>query len=56
MMIRLTEQDNIVTITLNRPSKRNALSLPLIQALHETLDEVETNESMRACIIAGEGR
>ncbi len=55
-MIRLTEQDNIVTLTLNRPGKRNALSLPLIQALHQTLDEVESNDSMRAFILAGEGR
>ena len=55
-MIRLTQQDTVVTLTLNRPGKRNALSLPLIQALHESLDEVEKNESMRTFILAGEGR
>jgi len=55
-MIRLSEQDNIVTLTLNRPGKRNALSLALIQALHSGLDEVEKIESMRAFILAGEGR
>lgn len=55
-MIRLTEQDNIVTLTLNRPGKRNALSLTLIQALHQTLDEVEGKDSMRAFVLAGEGR
>jgi methylglutaconyl-CoA hydratase len=55
-MIRLCEQNQIVTLTLNRPGKRNALSLPLIQALHSTLDEVEKLKSMRAFILAGEGR
>jgi methylglutaconyl-CoA hydratase len=55
-MIRLTQQESTVTLTLNRPGKRNALSLELIQATHSALDEVENNESMRAFIIAGEGR
>lgn len=55
-MIRLCEHNQIVTVTLNRPGKRNALSLPLIQSLHNTLDEVEKIESMRAFILAGEGR
>ena len=55
-MIRLTQQENTVTLTLNRPGKRNALSLELIQALHNSLDEVEKIDSMRAFILAGEGR
>ena len=55
-MIRITQQENTVTLTLNRPGKRNALSLELIQALHSALDEVEKIESMRAFILAGEGR
>ena len=55
-MIRITEQNNIVTLTMNRPGKRNALSLALIQAMHEALDEVECNASMRAFVLAGEGR
>ena len=55
-MIRLTEQDNIVTLTLNRPGKRNALSFEIIQAVHEALDEVEANTTMRVFILAGAGR
>ena len=55
-MVRLQSQDGIVTVTFQRPSKRNALSLELIEALHETLDQVEKDESMRVCIFAGEGR
>ena len=55
-MIRLHTQDGIVTITLNRPSKHNALSLQLIESLHKALDEVESIPEMRVCVLAGEGQ
>ena len=55
-MIRITEHENIVTLTLNRAGKRNALSAKMIDALHAGLDEIEKNDSMRVLILAGEGR
>ncbi|MBC8310510.1 MAG: enoyl-CoA hydratase/isomerase family protein [Planctomycetes bacterium] len=55
-MILLTEKNNIVTLTLNRPDKRNALSGEMIDAIHNGLDEVEKNIEMRVMILAGEGR
>ncbi len=55
-MIRITEHENIVTLTLNRAGKRNALSVKMIDALHAGLDEIEKNDSMRVLILAGEGR
>jgi methylglutaconyl-CoA hydratase len=55
-MIRLTDQQNIVTLTMNRPRKRNALSIKMIDAMSEGLDEIEKNSSMRALILAGEGQ
>ena len=55
-MIRLHHNQGITTMTLNRPSKRNALSLELIEAMHEKLDEVERDDAMRVFILAGEGR
>ena len=55
-MIRLHQNKGITTMTLNRPSKRNALSLELIEAMHEKLDEVERDEVMRVFVLAGEGR
>ena len=54
-MISISEQNNIVTLSLNRPEKRNALSLELIQALHEALDTVEANVDMRILILTGKG-
>ena len=55
-MIQLTEQNNIVTLTMRRPEKHNALSSELIDAIHVGLDEVERNDGMRVMVLAGEGR
>ncbi|HIA71547.1 MAG TPA: enoyl-CoA hydratase/isomerase family protein [Phycisphaerales bacterium] len=55
-MIRITELNNIVTLTLNRAGKHNALSAEMIRAIHVGLDEVEQNADMRVLILAGEGR
>ena len=55
-MIRVNQQDNVVTLTLNRPGKRNALSLDIIRALHSALDDVEKIDDMRVFLLAGEGR
>jgi methylglutaconyl-CoA hydratase len=55
-MIRITETSNIVTLTLNRAGKRNALSVEMIDAIHGGLDEIEKNDEMRAMILAGEGQ
>ncbi len=55
-MIKITEQANIVTLTLNRAGKRNALSREMLNAIHEGLDEVERMKDMRVFILAGQGR
>ena len=43
------------TITLNRPDKRNALSLELMEELIAALREVSARDSVRAIVIAGAG-
>ena len=54
-MITLRSKNNIVTLSLNRPEKHNALSLELIRALHTALDTVEADDAMRVLILTGEG-
>lgn len=44
------------TITLNRPEARNALSLALIESLHEVLDDLEKNEDVRVLLVKGCGK
>jgi|SRR5436190_8509545 len=42
-------------ITLNRPEKRNALSLALMQELTAVLEEVSADQDLRAIVIEGAG-
>ena len=52
----LTEVENkVLTITVNRPDKLNALNAKTIEELHETLIESENDKEIRAIIITGSG-
>ena len=52
----LVERDaGVVTITLNRPRKLNAMTARMWQELIEALDEIEDNRDDRALIITGAG-
>lgn len=48
-------QNGIAVITLNRPNRRNALSLDLIRELIACLEEIERNRQLRAVILAAAG-
>ena len=43
-------------ITLNRPEKRNALSLALIEQLHEALWDADADREVHAVIVRGAGK
>ena len=43
------------TITLNRPDKRNAISIPMIAELQAALDEIEKTHT-RVVILTGTGK
>lgn len=45
----------VATLTLNRPKARNALSRPLMAALHAALDEIEADKSVHVVILRGAG-
>lgn len=46
----------LLILTLNRPTKLNALSSLLIQALQKALDDCELDKTIRVIIITGKGR
>lgn len=46
----------IVTITLNRPEKRNALTVPMLEAFRGAVKEVATAPDVRVLVIAGAGK
>ena len=53
--VLLTEQGPATRVTLNRPEKRNALSLELMEELIAALRTVGANPDVRAIVIAGAG-
>jgi methylglutaconyl-CoA hydratase len=54
-VLRVSEEGGVLTLALNRPEKRNALSGPLVQALIEALEAAETQEDVRVIVLTGEG-
>lgn len=48
--------DGLVTITLNRPAKLNALNIALHDALQPVLQSLETDASARVVVLTGAGR
>lgn len=47
--------DGHATLTLDRPEKRNALSVALRDAISDALDELAVDESVRCVVITGAG-
>lgn len=54
-VVLLEQGGNIATLTLNRPAQRNCLSLGVLSALAELLDELSISENIRAIILAANG-
>ncbi|GES28530.1 enoyl-CoA hydratase family protein [Streptomyces angustmyceticus] len=54
--IRVTRKDGIVTVTLARPDKLNALTFEAYADLRDLLAELSRERSVRALVLAGEGR
>lgn len=50
-----SDADGVVTLTLNRPSARNALSEALLDALTGEFDRIAADSAVRAVILTGEG-
>lgn len=49
------QRDAVLTLTLNRPEARNALSCTMIEALQQALDHAARDAGLRVIIIAGSG-
>ena len=49
-------QDNIATLTLNRPDKLNAFTLTMCQEMCAAFDEADADDAVRAVVVTGAGR
>lgn len=48
--------NNIATITLNRPQSLNSMNNALIDGLHDVLDRIEKDDSVRCIVLTGNGK
>lgn len=53
--ILIEKQDNIAVITINRPTKLNALNKATIHELHDAFKTLNEDKSVKAIIITGSG-
>ena len=53
--IQVSVSQNILTVTLNRPQKKNALSFKMINELIEVAEHIRKDKSLRAVILNGSG-
>lgn len=54
-MLEVKNNAGVVTLTLNRPEKRNALSLEMLQKLIAELGTITADESARVVVLAANG-
>ncbi|BBK33151.1 enoyl-CoA hydratase/carnithine racemase [Stella humosa] len=53
--IIVAEEDGVAVVTLNRPAKRNAVSLAMWGRLRDTFERLGTDANVRAVILTGAG-
>lgn len=53
--VQLSQHDGVAIITLNRPDKLNALNADLLDALEQTLRQLQADSSVRVLVITGSG-
>ncbi len=56
MTLLTTLSGGVLTLTLNRPEKRNALDAALIEALHAALDRADLDAEVRVVVVRGAGK
>jgi methylglutaconyl-CoA hydratase len=49
-------EGGVLTLTLNRPDKRNALNTELIDLLHQALERADLDGEVRAVVLKGAGK
>ena len=55
MAYKIEHQDGIVTFTIDREEKRNAVNDEVMDGLKEVIDYVKTNEGVRFLVVTGAG-
>ena len=53
--LSVSRQDTIAIVTFNRPERRNAFDLPMWRGLHEIMDSLSADDSLRCVVLRGAG-
>jgi enoyl-CoA hydratase len=53
--ILVSRHETIGVVTLNRPAARNALNLPMWQALQQAMEELSADDALRCVVLRGAG-
>ncbi|WP_165984135.1 enoyl-CoA hydratase-related protein [Streptomyces sp. YIM 98790] len=56
MTVHIDRDEHVVTVTIDRERKLNALDYPTIDALLASLDRIDSDGSVRAIVLTGAGR
>jgi methylglutaconyl-CoA hydratase len=54
-LVSIVREGPVTTVTLNRPEKRNALNVPLLEALCDAVGTAESDLSQRVFVLRGAG-
>lgn len=54
MSIRTSLQDGVATIEINRPDRKNALTVEMYQAMADALNDAQADPAVRAILFAGQ--
>jgi methylglutaconyl-CoA hydratase len=54
--LQTAREGGVLTLTLNRPDKRNALSSALVEALHGALDSADLDAEVQVVVLTGAGK
>lgn len=55
MQVIAAREAGVLTLTLDYPARRNALALPLREALHDALEAAQAEPAIRAVVVTGAG-
>ena len=54
--LQAAREGGVLTLTLDRPEKRNALSAALVEALHRALESADLDPEVRVVVLTGAGK
>lgn len=52
-LVLVDKSDGVAVLTLNNPAERNSLTMPMVDAIDEAMDDIESDQSICALVVTG---